>query len=276
MKLPGFALKQSLSVAIGVDRMDLGLKNRTALVTGSSRGIGLAIAERLLQEGCHVCLTGRNESNLLNAKKRLACSYGDCVSSYCGDFTKKSVIDSALHSLSQEWKSLDCVVANIGNGRGNKGWDPTEEEWECAFNVNFYSAVRLAQAALPALFASHGSLLFIASIVALEATPAPLAYSASKSALVHYSKSLARTVAKEGVRVNCIAPGNILFPESSWQEHIQHDPERVRQMLATDVPQQRFGSPDEIASAAAFLLSPVSNFTCGACWRIDGGQTRSI
>lgn len=256
--------------------MDLGLKDHTALVTGSSRGIGRAIAERLLQEGCRVCITGRDEAVLRDASEQLRLSYGDRVTSHCGDLTRQSVIEEALHRLSDQWGRIDCVVANIGSGRGTAGWSLAAGEWERLFDLNFYSAVRLAQSALPALFASRGSLLFIASIVALEATSAPLPYGAAKAALIHYSKNLARMVAREGVRVNCIAPGNVLFPGGSWQEHIANRPEQVRQMLSTEVPQQRFGAPNEIASAAALLLSPTSSFTCGACWVIDGGQTRSM
>jgi 3-oxoacyl-[acyl-carrier protein] reductase len=137
--------------------------------------------------------------------------------------------------------------------------------------------VRLAQAAIPHLRARGGSsILFIGSIVALEATPAPLPYSAAKAALVNYSKNLARSVAKEGIRVNCLAPGNVLFPGGSWEQHLKNRHEEVERMIAADVPLQRFGSPQEIADFAACLVSPRAGFVTGACFVVDGGQTKRI
>jgi 3-oxoacyl-[acyl-carrier protein] reductase len=136
--------------------------------------------------------------------------------------------------------------------------------------------VRLAQAAIPYLQRRGGSILFIGSIVGVEATAAPLPYSAAKAALANYSKNLSRAVAEYGIRVNCLAPGNVLFPGGSWERHLNERREEVEDMISREVPQKRFGTPEEIAEFAAYLVSPRAGFATGGCYVIDGGQTRRI
>jgi 3-oxoacyl-[acyl-carrier protein] reductase len=256
--------------------MDLQLTDRVAFVAGSSKGIGRAIATELLREGCRVCLSGRNSDALEEACRELRTKFGDKVLGIPGDMTDRSVIDAALGAIYQKWGGLEIVVANLGSGKGKPGWNQEQDEWERLFNVNFFGSVRLAQAAIPYLQAHGGSILFIASIVAVESTPAPLPYSAAKAALVNYSKNLSRAVANSGIHVNCIAPGNILFPGGSWERHLKERREEVEKYIAAEVPQQRFGTPEEIANFAAYLVSPVSGFSSGACYIVDGGQTRRI
>ena len=256
--------------------MDLQLTDRVAFVAGSSKGIGRAIAIELLREGCRVCLSGRNGDALDDVCHDLRTQFGDRVLGVPGDMTDRSVIDATLDAIHQKWGGLEIVIANLGSGKGKPGWNQDQDEWERLFNLNFFGSVRLAQAAIPYLQSHGGTILFIASIVAVESTPAPLPYSAAKAALINYSKNLSRAVAKSGIRVNCIAPGNILFPGGSWDRHLKERREEVEKYIAAEVPQQRFGTPEEIASFAAFLVSPVSGFSTGACYIADGGQTRKI
>ena len=124
--------------------------------------------------------------------------------------------------------------------------------------------------------ARGGSILFIASIVAVEATQAPLPYSAAKAALVNYSKNLSRIVAADKIRVNCLAPGNVFFPGGTWERHLETRREQVEHYIATAVPQKRFGTAEEIADFAAYLVSPLAGFVTGGCYVMDGGQTRAI
>ena len=256
--------------------MDLQLTDRVAFVAGSSRGIGKAIATALLHEGCRVCISGRDRAALDYASHDLNAEYGDRVFGIAGDMTSQPVIDAALSTIHQKWGDPEIVVANLGSGSGKPGWDQGQDEWERLFDLNFFGSVCLAQGAIPYLQSRGGSMLFIASIVAVEATPAPLPYSAAKAALVNYSKNLSRTVAKNGIRVNCLAPGNVFFPGGSWERHLNARREEVETYIATEVPQGRFGTPEEIASFAAYLVSPVSGFSTGACFIVDGGQTRRI
>jgi 3-oxoacyl-[acyl-carrier protein] reductase len=256
--------------------MNLEMLDRVALVAGSSRGIGKAIAAALLREGCRVCITGRDTPALDVAVQELRVSYGDKVLGIPGDFAQSSVIEAALSTVSRVWGRLDIVVANLGSGRGKPGWKQENDDWERLFGVNFFASVRLAQAAIPYMQAHGGNILFIASIVAVEATPAPLPYSAAKAALINYSKNLSRIVAADDIRVNCLAPGNVLFPGGSWEQHLKNRREEVERYIASDVPQKRFGAPEEIADFAAFLLSPHAGFATGGCYILDGGQTKKI
>ncbi|MGE5053080.1 MAG: SDR family NAD(P)-dependent oxidoreductase [Acidobacteriota bacterium] len=256
--------------------MDLQLTDRVAFVAGSSRGIGRAIASTLLQEGCRVCISGRDDLLVSRAVKELQSKFGDKVFGIPGDMTNAAVIEAGFSSVNRTWGSLDILVANLGSGRGEVGWQQERQEWERLFEVNFFGSVRLAQAAIPYLQSRRGSILFIGSIVGVEATPAPLPYSAAKAALINYSKNLSRAVAQYGIRVNCLAPGNIFFPGGSWERNVNARKEEVERMIATEVPQQRFGTVEEIAQFAAYLVSPQSQFATGGCFIMDGGQTRRI
>jgi 3-oxoacyl-[acyl-carrier protein] reductase len=259
--------------------MNLGLDNQVVFVAGSSRGIGKAIAAALLAEGASVVLTGRDEASLQAAQTELTRSSTQArVLTISGDFADAASITSAFAQTLNHFGRIDHLIANLGTGSGKPGWDQTEEEWHRLFEHNFFASTRLTQAVLPHLLANPegGSILYISSIVAIEATPAPLPYSAAKAALVNYSKNLARQLGAKKVRVNTIAPGNIYFPGGSWERHLNTRREAVESMLQTEVPQQRFGNPEEIASLAAYLCSSQAAFATGGCYVMDGGQTRSL
>ncbi len=252
--------------------MDLKLSSQVAFVAGSSRGIGRAIAAALLAEGARVILTGRDAERLAATEREL--NAGTRVLSIAGDFSLKHTIDAAFDRASRHFGQIDHLIANLGTGSGKPGWDQEEDEWVRLFEANFFGSVRLARAAVPYLRGRDSSILFISSIVALEATPAPLPYSAAKAALNNYAKNLSRQLAPERIRVNTICPGNIYFPGGSWDRHLASRREQVEKMLSTEVPQGRFGSPEEIASLAAYLCSTAAAFSTGAAYVVDGGQTK--
>jgi 3-oxoacyl-[acyl-carrier protein] reductase len=278
MKCAGQNRTSHLFAAIGtINAVNLSLQNRVALVAGSSRGIGKAIAAAFLRQGCRVCITGRTEAPLSQALTEFEVLFGkDRIISFCGDLTDPASAPEALRKTHELWGRLDVVAANLGSGSGKPGWQLESEEWERLFRENFWGSVRIAQAAIPLLAENkHGALLFIASITGVEATPAPLPYSAAKAALINYSKNLASQVAKLGIRVNSIAPGNILFPGGSWERRLEKDKNKTMQMIDSNVPLGRFGTPEEIADLAVFLCSDAATFITGACFKADGGQTRS-
>src|SRR6202167_3087383 len=251
MKLPGQnGIWHSFDAPGTIDDVNLSLQNRIALIAGSSRGIGKAIATAFLREGCRVCITGRSEAPLSKALAEFDTTFGkERVISFCGDLTNSSVIEQALRKTHELWGRLDVVVANVGSGSGQPGWQIESEEWERLFRLNFWGSVNLTQAAIPLRAENqHGALLFISSITGVEATPAPLPYSAAKAALINYSKNLSRLVAKQNIRVNCVAPGNVLFPGGSWERHLAKNREAVLESIQAEVPMGRFGTPEEIAS----------------------------
>ena len=258
--------------------MDLGLRDQVVFVAGSTRGIGRAIATRLVEEGARVVVTGRDESDLRTACRELdTIDFEKRVLGVACDLARPSDIDRALSTTLSRFGRLDHVVANVGSGSGPLGWDVDDDAWLRLLEVNLLAATRLTRAALPHLLARPGgSLLYIASIVAVEATDAPFPYSAAKAALVNYAKNLSRRVAASGLRVNSIAPGNVIFAGGSWERHRESDPAAVAAMLEREVPLGRFGMPDEIASLAAWLCSPLAGFATGGCYTLDGGQTRVV
>jgi len=258
--------------------MELGLKNKVALVAGSSRGIGEGIASAFLREGARTVISGRDAGKLEQAKSSLASQWGgDQILAIAGDFAQPDVLARAFQETAARWGGVDCVVVNIGTGKSKPGWDVSREDWNLAFDQNFWPSVRIATEALRLMTsAGHGSILFIASITGLESTAAPLPYSAAKAALVNYSCNLARLAAPHNIRVNCVAPGNVLFPGGSWEKHLETRRQSVLDFIKAEVPQNRFGTVAEIADVVVFLSSERASFVTGACWTADGGQTRTF
>jgi len=258
--------------------MDLGLRDKVAFIAGSSRGIGLAIARAFLREGAKVVITGRYiESLEVVTKSLIAERGGDCVLSLSGDMTDPQHIRHAIDRTISVFGCIDAVVANIGSGTARGGWDINLNDWQSIINVNLLGSMALASAALHHMIArGGGSFTFISSIAGCEAINAPVTYSAAKAAVQSAMKSLSRLVGPHGVRVNSVAPGNILFPGGTWERKLVECRESFEQYIKSEVPLQRFGRPEEIADAVIFLASERASFITGACLVVDGGQTRSF
>lgn len=253
--------------------MDLELNGKVVLVAGSSRGIGLAIAEAFLQEGASVIVTGRREEPLAAAVEQLG--NAEHVLAWCGDAGDPEQIPALLAAARERFGGVDVVVANVGSGRGTRGWDVSADEWVSALQTNLLGSMNLARDVAPLLLERDGSsLTVISSIAGIESIGAPVPYEAAKAALVHAAKALSRSLAP--VRVNVVAPGNVLFPGGRWEELLNEDREKVEAMLRSDVPLGRFGVPGEIADAVLFLSSARAAFVTGACLVVDGGQSRTI
>lgn len=258
--------------------MDLGLTNRVALVAGSSRGIGKAAARAFLAEGCRTVITGRQPDALAATVEALRGEFGDeKVLACAGDLTQTDTIERTLADIRGRWGAIDCLVANIGSGRGKPGWDLTPADWETLFEINLWGSLRLVTRVLSEMTqAEQGSIVLVASITGVETTPAPLPYSAAKAALVNYGKNLSRLVGPRSVRINCVAPGNVLFPGGSWEKHLSERRDEVIRYIESEVPLRRFGQPEEIGNLIVFLSSPRAAFITGSCVVADGGQTRGV
>ena len=249
--------------------MDLGLTGKTALVTGSGRGIGLAIAGRLHTEGCHVALNSRSESPL----HRIAQTWGEGASPHIADVTQPQACQTLVQSVIDQWGKLDILVCNVGSGASVPAGEETPAEWQRVFQLNLFAATNMVEAARLAL-QPNGVILCVSSICGLETLGAPVTYSAAKAALNSYVSGIARPLAKDGIRINAIAPGNILTEDGVWRRKLQQNPAAVEAMLAQEVALERLGKPEEIADFAAFLVSDRASFATGAVFVVDGGQVR--
>jgi 3-oxoacyl-[acyl-carrier protein] reductase len=249
--------------------MDLGLAGKVALVTGGSRGIGHAIARALADEGCRLAINARDEATLAAAAREI----GPAATAHAGDVTDPATARAVVDAARAAHGGLDVLVANVGDGASVPPGAETAAEWRRVFAVNLWSASNVIEAALPHL-AAGAAIVCISSICGVEALGAPVPYAAAKAALNAMVANLARPLGPRGIRLNAVAPGNVLFPGGVWERKRAEDPAAVAAMIEREVPLRRFGAPEEIAAAVAFLASPRSGFVTGTVLVADGGQTR--
>lgn len=250
--------------------MNLDLKGKNVLITGSSRGIGLGLAKQFSEEGCNIVLNGRAENGQLAVAKIAGSHYvaGD-VSTEVG---AKWVVNEAVKILG----SLDVVICNVGSGRSVEPGQESLAAWHKAFSLNFFTTTCIVEAATCHLEKSSGVVICISSICGCEVVPgAPVTYSVAKAALNAYIRGISRPLGLKGIRICGLAPGNVLFDGSVWERKILEDPIAVSEMLVQNVALKALGNPEQIAYLATFLASSKSNFTTGSVWVIDGGQTRA-
>ncbi|WP_084421789.1 SDR family NAD(P)-dependent oxidoreductase [Henriciella litoralis] len=257
--------------------MDLSLDGKIILVAGASRGIGLGIVESCLNEGAHLVMTARGVEKLKSEHDRLADIFGsDKLSMFAGDMCDSETVERIIDSVETDIGPIFGAVANVGLHPCPPGFEVDDETWSAGMNQNLDSGFCFARSVLRRqVERQEGSLLFISSIAGIGALGTVLTYGTAKAAMNHLAKELARLVGKSNVRVNALAPGNIIFPDGTWQERMDGDRKDAwTRWINREVPMQRFGTPEEIGSVAAFLLSPRASFLTGAIIPVDGGQTR--
>ena len=253
--------------------MKLELHGRVALVVGASRGIGLAIARMLASEGAKVALAARDRDGLEAACRDI----GGDASFHAADVTDPAAALALAHDVEKQWGRIDILVCNVGSGASVPPGKETAAEWSRVINVNLFASTNMIEAARPIMSRGGGdrAIICVSSICGLAALGAPVTYSAAKAALNATVRGLARPLALEGIRINAVAPGNILFDGGTWSRKIAEDKSAVDDMLAREVPLRRLGKPEEIADVVAFLASPRAAFVTGTVIVADGGQMRS-
>jgi 3-oxoacyl-[acyl-carrier protein] reductase len=252
--------------------IDVSRGKKIVLVTGSTKGIGFAIAKRLSEVGYIVILNGRTKFDL-----DVACKNIEGASGFVADMTHISDVKRLVASVLKKFGKLDALVCNVGCGKSVVPGNEIFSEWKKSFNINFFSATNVIEVAKESLVKTKGSIVVISSICGIELIQnAPVTYSTAKAALNAYVKFISDAFGKSGVRINVVAPGNISTPGSKWSRMAELNPSGLACYLEENVPLKRLGNVTEIAYAVEFLLSKESGFITGSTLIIDGGQTRSI
>jgi NAD(P)-dependent dehydrogenase (short-subunit alcohol dehydrogenase family) len=254
--------------------MDLQLKGLKAVVTGGTRGIGLAIAQTFVDEGADVAICARDsalvEQTVAALQKRAANAVR--VTGAAVDVADREALQAWTRSAAETFGGLDIVVANVSAlAIGND-----EQSWRSEFETDMMGTVNLVGAALPFLEASKAaSIVAISSVSAREIDFAAGPYGTFKAAVLHYVQGLAFQLAPKGIRANAVSPGNTYFPGGVWEHIEKNDPKLYADSLALN-PMGRMARPQEVANAVVFVSSPAASFISGTNVVVDGALTRGV
>jgi NAD(P)-dependent dehydrogenase (short-subunit alcohol dehydrogenase family) len=261
--------------------MDLQLENKLALVTGSTAGIGYAIAETLAREGARVIVTGRTATSVEAAIARIDCARRDSVFGFAGDLSQAE----AAERLAREYPDVDILVNNLGIFEPKAFEEISDADWRHFFDANVLSGVRLARLYMAGMKRRNwGRIIFISSESAVQIPAEMIHYGTTKTAQLAVSRGLAESLAGTGITVNCVLPG----PTKSrgvtdFVESLAHAQGKSFQAVEQDFFEKmrptslikRFATPDEVASMVAYVASPLASATTGAALRVDGGVIKS-
>jgi len=258
--------------------MDLELTGKIAIVTGSTKGLGLACAAALLQEGCRVTICARGEEGIVAAVSQLReipDASGRLLAVQADVATDKGVADVVIRTV-ETFGGLDILINNVGLGQGAGIVDTPDAQWQEALDQTLFPAIRASRMAVPHMRRrGGGSIVMVASIWGRE-SGGRMTYNAVKAAQISLAKSMAQQLAKDNIRVNSVAPGSIRFPGGSWDRRVHADPEGMAEFVRRELPFGRFGRPEEVGAAVAFLVSPRASWISGASVPVDGCQSRSL
>ena len=255
--------------------MDLGLKGKVAMITGASRGIGRAIALGLVAESCKVSVCARGQEGVDALAKDVQRRGGNALA-LAVDVTNENDARRWVEETQKRFDHVDSLINNVGGSRPGGNLTASAEDWKAGFALNFFSTLDLCRLVVPLMSAQKsGCVINIASIYGRE-WGGPMTYNAAKAAMISLSKEMARELAPQGIRVNSVAPGSILFPGGSWEKRQQDNPDMIAGFIKAELPFGRFGKPEEVADVVVFLASDRAYWVSGACINVDGCQSRSL
>ncbi len=255
--------------------MDLGLKGKVAMITGASRGIGRAITLGLVAEGCRVSVCARGQEGVDQLAQEIRQRGGEALT-LAIDVTNEAEARRWVEETRKRFGQVDILVNNVGGSRPGGNLTASSEDWKAGFALNFFSTLDLCQLVVPLMSTQKsGCVINIASIYGRE-WGGPMTYNAAKAAMISLSKEMARELAPQGIRVNSVAPGSILFPGGSWERRQIEQPDMIAAFVKAELPFGRFGKPEEVADVVVFLASGRAQWVSGACINIDGCQSRSL
>jgi 3-oxoacyl-[acyl-carrier protein] reductase len=255
--------------------VDLHLTDKVGIVTGSSRGIGKAIAMGLAAEGCLVTLCAREADPLDRAAAELRAT-GAKVCAVTADVGRPEDPGRVVDATLQAFGRLDILVNNVGGARtAGPFLETADSAWQTAVDLNMMAAVRFSRLVVPEMQKVGGGVIINISSIWGRETGGTATYNAVKAAEISLAKSMARELAPLNVRVNSIAPGSIFFPGGSWDRRLLADPDGITAFIKREIPSGRFGKPEEVADVVVFLCSDRASWVTGACLNVDGGQSRS-
>ncbi len=244
----------------------MSLENEVALITGASRGIGQTIAFALGQKGATVIGTATSEKGAEAITAALA-EKGINGCGMCLNVTDSQSIESVVKAITDKYGTPTVLVNNAGITRDNLLMRMKDDEWEDIIQTNLTSVYRVSKACLRGMMkAKRGRVVNIASVVGVSGNAGQTNYSAAKAGMIGFTKSMAREVGSRGITVNAVAPG---FIDTDMTREL---PEASREALLSQIPLNRLGQPEEIASAVAFLASPEASYITGETLHVNGGM----
>jgi NAD(P)-dependent dehydrogenase (short-subunit alcohol dehydrogenase family) len=251
--------------------MDLGLQGKSVLVTGGSKGIGLAIANLFAVEGANIAICGRNADNVGEAVTGLATkgvkAWGRAI-----DVADPVALKGWIDGAAEQFGGIDCIVCNVSA----LAVGDTQETWEKSFRVDMMHTVNSVAAAVAYLEKSTSpSIIIISSVSGFEIDFAAGSYGTLKGALIHYAKGLAHQLVAKGIRVNTVSPGNTYFEGGLWQNIEAGSPDLFKSAMSLN-PTGRMGTPDEVAFGVVCLASPLASRISGTNLIIDGALTKAV
>ncbi|HXT69607.1 MAG TPA: SDR family oxidoreductase [Vicinamibacterales bacterium] len=255
--------------------MDLQLSGKVAIVTGSSKGLGLASARALVAEGANVTMCARGGDALKQAAASLRNLNAGSVLEVESDVSTAAGCTRVVQEAVGKFGRIDILVNNVGKAGGGDIVATSDEDWQSAIDQTLFPAVRMSRLVVPEMRKTGGGvILMIASIWGRE-SGGRMTYNAVKAAEVSLAKAMAQQLAKDNIRVNSIAPGSISFEGGTWWKRQQEDPQGIAEFIKRDLPFGRFGSAEEVGNVVAFVASPRASWVSGASITVDGCQSRS-